>query len=132
MRVFSNPCLSKDPNCGLSLLSICDECGAFSQYIQIRNAKLDYNLFELPENVSYDEASIIEPFSVDMHGVNVGKAKKDDKVVIYGAGMIGLCTLSACISKGIKDIVVVDVNEWRLKKAEEMGTIPFNAKKVIY
>lgn len=128
MRVFPNPCLSKRPDCGLSALSICDECGAFSQYIQIQDAKYDYNLFELPENVSFDEASIIEPFSVGMHGVNIGRAKSGERVVIYGAGMIGLCTLSACISKGIKDIVVVDVNEWRLEKAKEMGAIPYNAK----
>lgn len=128
MRVFPNPCLSKRPDCGLSALSICDECGAFSEYIQIQDAKYGYNIFELPENVSYDEAALIEPFSVGMHGVNVGRAKAGERVVIYGAGMIGLCTLSACISKGIKDIVVVDVNEWRLEKAKEMGAIPFNAK----
>ncbi len=129
MRVFPNPCLSKRPDCGLSSLSICDECGAFSQYVQIQDAKLDYNIFELPENVSFDEAAIIEPFSVGMHGVNVGRAKAGEKVVIFGAGMIGLCALSACISKGIKDIVVVDINEWRLSKAKEMGAAPYNANE---
>lgn len=129
MRVFPNPCLSKRPDCGLSSLSICDECGAFSQYVQIQDAKLDYNIFELPENVSFDEAAIIEPFSVGMHGVNVGRAKAGEKVVIFGAGMIGLCALSACISKGIKDIVVVDINEWRLSKAKEMGAVPYNANE---
>lgn len=129
MRVFLNPCLSKRPDCGLSILEICDECGAFSQYVQVQDAKLHYNLFPLPENVSFDEAALIEPFAVGMHGVNMGKASASDRVVIYGAGMIGLCTLSACISKGIKEVVVVDINEWRLKKAEEMGAIPFNAAK---
>lgn len=128
MRVFPNPCLSKRPDCGLSALSICDECGAFSQYVQIQDAKLDYNLFALPDNVTFDEGAIIEPFSVAMHGTNVGCVKVGEKVVIYGAGMIGLCALSACISKGVKDIVVVDINEWRLEKAKEMGAIPFNAK----
>lgn len=127
MRVFLNPCLSKRPDCGLSILSICDECGAFSQYVQVQDAKLHYNLFPLPENVSFDEAALIEPYAVGMHGVNKGKGKKGDRVVIFGAGMIGLSTLSACISKGIEEIVVVDVNEWRLEKAKEMGAIPFNA-----
>lgn len=129
MRVFLNPCLSKNPNCGLSILEICDECGAFSQYVQVQEAKLHYNLFPLPENVSFNEAALIEPFAVGMHGVNMGKATSSDRVVIYGAGMIGLCTLAACQSKGIKEVVVVDINEWRLKKAEEMGAIPFNAAK---
>ncbi len=129
MRVFLNPCLSKRPDCGLSILEICDECGAFSQYVQVQDAKLHYNLFPLPENVSFDEAALIEPFAVGMHGVNMGKAVSSDRVVIYGAGMIGLCALSACLSKGIEEVVVVDVNEWRLKKAKEMGAITFNATK---
>ncbi len=128
MRVFLNPCLCKRPDCGLSVLSICDESGAFSQYVQVQDAKLHYNLFPLPENVSFNEAALIEPYSVGMHGVNMGKGKKGDRVVIFGAGMIGLSALSACISKGIEEVVVVDVNEWRLEKAKEMCAIPFNAK----
>ena len=129
MRGFPNPTLSKRADSGLSMLEICDECGAFSQYVQIQDAELDYNLFELPENVSFDEAAIIEPFSVAMHGINQVNVKAGDRVVIFGAGMIGLCTLSACLSKGVKEIVVIDINEWRLEKAADMGAIPFNSSK---
>lgn len=129
MRVFPNPCLCKPADCGMSLLEICDECGGFSQYVRIEQAKLNYNLFELPENVDFDEGAIIEPFSVAMHGVNKGRITEGEKVVIFGAGMIGLCTLSACIAKGVKDIVVVDVNDWRLSVAKQMGAIPFNSSK---
>lgn len=129
MRVFPNPTLSKRPDSGLSSLEICDECGAFSQYVQIQDAKLDYNLFELPDNVSFEEGAIIEPFSVAMHGINQIHVNKNDKVVIFGAGMIGLCALCACLSKGVKDVIVSDVNEWRLSVAEKMGAIPFNSAK---
>lgn len=127
MRVFPNPTLSKRPDCGMSMLEICDECGAFSEYVQIQDAKLDYNLFELPENVSFDEGAIIEPFSVAMHGVNQINVGPSDRVVIFGAGMIGLCTLSACLAKGVKDIIVADINPWRLSLAAQMGAIPFNS-----
>lgn len=129
MRVFPNPTLSKRPDSGLSMLEICDECGAFSEYVQIQDAKLDYNLFELPENVSFDEGAIIEPFSVAMHGINQVNVKSTDRVLIFGAGMIGLCALSACLSKGVKEIIVTDINEWRLSVAEKMGAIPFNSAK---
>ena len=128
MRVFPNPCLRRPADCGMSLLEICDECGGFSEYVQIEQARLDYNLFELPENVDFDEAAIIEPFSVAMHGVNKGRIKAEDKVLIYGAGMIGLCALSACIAKGVRNIVVVDINDWRLEKAKQMGAVVFNSK----
>ena len=129
MRVFPNPTLSKKSDCGMSMLEICDECGAFSEYVQIQDAKLDYNLFELPENVSFDEGAIIEPFSVALHGINQVNVKASDRVLIFGAGMIGLCTLSACLAKGVKEIIVADINEWRLSVAEKMGAIPFNSAK---
>ena len=64
-----------------------------------------------------------------MHGLNIAQAKSTDRAVVYGAGMIGLATLAACFSKGIKEVVVVDVNESRLKKAKDMGGIPFNSAK---
>ena len=129
MRVFLNPCTSKRPDCGLSIFEIADECGAFSQYVQVQDAEIDYNIFPLPENVSFDIGALVEPFSVAMHGVNLGEGKPGDKVVIFGAGMIGLSTLCACIGKGIKDIVAVDIDDWRLEKAREMGAIPFNSAK---
>ncbi|OGU00501.1 MAG: hypothetical protein A2X80_10365 [Geobacteraceae bacterium GWB2_52_12] len=129
MRVFLNPILSKRSDCGLSLFEICDSCGAFSQYVQVQDAEIDYNLFPLPENVSFDTAALIEPFSVGMHAANAGSAKPGDKVVIFGAGTIGLSTMCACIGKGVKDIVVVDIDDWRLEKVKKMGAIPFNSAK---
>jgi threonine dehydrogenase-like Zn-dependent dehydrogenase len=129
MRVFLNPCTSKRPDCGLSIFEIADECGAFSQYVQVQDARIDYNIFPLPANVSFDIGALVEPFSVAMHGVNLGEGKPGDKVVIFGAGMIGLSALCSCIGKGIKDIVVVDIDDWRLEKAKKMGAVPFNSTK---
>jgi len=93
----------------LSLFEICDECGAFSQYVQVQDAQIGYNIFPLPQNVSVDTAALIEPFAVGMHGVNMGGAKPSDKVVIFGAGTIGLCTMCACMGKGIKYIRFLQV-----------------------
>ena len=93
----------------MSLFEICDECGAFSQYVQVQDAQIGYNIFPLPQNVSVDTAALIEPFAVGMHGVNMGGAKPSDKVVIFGAGTIGLCTMCACMGKGIKYIRFLQV-----------------------
>lgn len=95
MRVFLIPCTSKRPDCGLSLFEIADECGAFSQYVQVQDAQIGYNIFLFPENVSFDVGALVEPFAVAMHGVNIGGGKPGDKVVIFGDGMIGLSTYCA-------------------------------------
>jgi L-iditol 2-dehydrogenase len=68
--------------------------GAFSQYVLVQGAKLEDNLFLLPDALSFEDAVLIEAFSGGTHGKNVPQAKAEDHIVIYGAGPIGLCALS--------------------------------------
>ncbi|MNZ57419.1 Sorbitol dehydrogenase [compost metagenome] len=120
-RVFVNPLLHRS-------VGALDRGGAFSEYILVENARLDYNVFILPANVSFEEAVVTEPFSVGVHGKNVPGAQPGSNVVVYGAGAIGLCTLAALSGSGITRVVVVDLDEHRLELAQEMGAIPFNAQ----
>lgn len=123
-RVFINPTTCKKEG-----MLKCDMAGAFSEYVCVEDAKLDYNLFKLNDDVAFDEAVVIEPLSVGTHGKNVVKTKNDENVVIYGAGPIGLCTLSSLIATGIKNAVVIDFNDDRLKLVKEMGGTPLNPTK---
>jgi len=119
-RVFVNPVLrTPDPS------AACMAC-AFSQYVLVQNAKSEYNLYILPDSLSYDDAVLIEPFSVGTHGKNTARTKPEDNVVIYGAGTIGLCALSGLIAQGNKKVVVVDIDDNRLETVREMGGTGFN------
>ena len=82
----------------------------------------------MPDSLSYDDAVLIEPFSVGTHGKNTPQAKPEDNVVIYGAGTIGLCALSGLIAQGNKKVVLVDLEDSRLETVKEMGGIGFNPK----
>ncbi|MGN0628167.1 MAG: zinc-binding dehydrogenase [Oscillospiraceae bacterium] len=124
MRVFVHPQFCSHLGAAHSCMA-----GAFSEYVLVENAKLEYNLFELPESASYDEAVVTEPFSVGTHGANTSRAKIGEKVVVFGAGTIGLCAAACLLAKGIKDVVVSDVVDWRLDKAKAIGAIPFNSAK---
>jgi Threonine dehydrogenase and related Zn-dependent dehydrogenases len=106
-----------------------DMAGAFSQYVRVENAKIGYNLYLLPDNLSYDDAVLIEPFSVATHGKNTAKIKPDENVLIVGAGTIGLCALSSLIAQGNKNVAMLDIDDGRLKTVEEMGGIGFNTRK---
>ncbi len=120
-RVFINP---------MSFAALGPERGgAFTEYVRVENAKLNHNLFLIPENVSFDEAVITEPFSVGIHGKNVPQVTKDSKVVIFGAGTIGLSALSGLIGMGLDRVIVADIDEARLKVVEEMGGTPLNSAK---
>lgn len=105
-----------------------DMAGAFSQYIRVHNAKVGYNLYLLPDELSYDDAVLIEPFSVATHGKNTAQVKPEEKVLIIGAGTIGLCALSSLVAQGNKNVAVFDIDDRRLALAERLGGVGFNTK----
>jgi L-iditol 2-dehydrogenase len=85
--------------------------------------------FKLPDNVSTKEGALVEPLAVGLHAAAQGGVRLGDKVVILGAGTIGLVTLLACKAYGATDVTVVDVIEKRLEVAKKLGaTHVINAK----
>lgn len=123
-RVFVNPATARKEGA-----LKCDTAGAFSQFALVENAKWGYNLFRLADDVTFDEAVVIEPFSVSVHGKNRVGIVPGEHVVIYGAGPIGLCALCGVVNIGIRDAVVIDVNDQRLEMVKELGGVPFNSAK---
>lgn len=119
-RVFVNPTV-----CKRSGMLGCDIAGAFSEYVSVEDAAYGYNLMKLAEDVSFDEAVVIEPLAVGTHGKNCIGVQPHEKVVIYGAGTIGLCALTAVTAVGCVQPVVVDMNPSRLELAKEMGAAIF-------
>ncbi|MFP4646775.1 MAG: NAD(P)-dependent alcohol dehydrogenase [Candidatus Acetothermia bacterium] len=91
--------------------------GAFVEYLTHPE---DF-AFKLPKSVSYEEGALIEPFSVGIYATERAKLEVNDKLIILGAGPIGLSTLIAASAKGITDITVTDVIDFRLNQAKELG-----------
>ncbi|MBP2113338.1 NAD(P)-dependent alcohol dehydrogenase [Paenibacillus silagei] len=86
--------------------------------------------FKLPDNVSSKEGALVEPLAVGLHAAAQGGVKLGDRVVILGAGCIGLVTLLACKAYGATEIVVVDIIEKRLEAAMRLGaTRVINARQ---
>ncbi len=79
------------------------------------------NLFPLPEAISIDEGVLIETFSVGVHSLDLSKLKLGDTVAIFGAGSIGLSHLQLALLAGALDVYVVDILDYRLTIAREMG-----------
>jgi len=91
--------------------------GAFAEYLVVP-ARI---IYKLPEKFSFVEAAMLEAVSVALHGVAVSEMKGDEKVLIVGAGMIGLLLLQAARAAGAAQIFVSDVDETRLRLAKELG-----------
>ncbi|CAI6094216.1 hypothetical protein V2G26_004669 [Clonostachys chloroleuca] len=77
-------------------------------------------LHKLPDHVSFEEGSLVEPLSVALAGIDRSGLRLADPLVICGAGPIGLTSLLAANAAGAEPIVITDLDEGRLAKAKEL------------
>ena len=91
--------------------------GAMADYV-VGKTK---HLFKLNDDMSYDVGSLIEPLSVASRAVKRSNPSKDDRVLIMGAGTIGIFVAAILKYKGIEDITIVDYANKRLELAKELG-----------
>lgn len=95
--------------------------GAFADYLLVRDAELNRGLWEVPEHMPLHIAALTEPLGVARHGVNRASPGPESKCVVFGVGPIGLGAVLWLSRRGVKNIVAVDVAEWRLAQARELG-----------
>jgi L-iditol 2-dehydrogenase len=95
--------------------------GALADYLLIENAVRGTSLEVIPDHIPWEVAALNEPMAVARHGVNRCKPKPSDKVVVFGAGPIGLGATLAFKAVGVSHVVVVDLIPGRLDKALKIG-----------
>ena len=100
--------------------------GAFVQYLAIRQDMV----FKIPDHLSYEEASLNEPFSVGIHAAKRTRLQAGETVAIMGMGPVGLMAVAAAKSYGAAQIIVTDLEDVRLEAALRLGaTHVVNAKQ---
>jgi L-iditol 2-dehydrogenase len=95
--------------------------GALADYLLIENAIRGTSLEVVPDHIPFEVAALNEPMAVARHGVNRCQPKPSDKVVVFGAGPIGLGATIAFKSLGVSHVVVADLLPARLEKALAVG-----------
>lgn len=106
--------------------NLCDDLlvnlGAFAEYIRIPGSLVRQNTFEVPDDVSYREAAIIEPLACVVHGQDLLAIQPGESVAIVGAGgPIGLMHLQLALRQGASPVVAIDLNDMRLAVAGQLG-----------
>lgn len=99
--------------------------GAFAEYLVIPAV----NAFKLPDNIDDDVAAIFDPLGNAVHTALSFDLVGED-VLIAGAGPIGIMAAAICRHVGARNVVVTDLNEYRLDLAKSMGaTRAVNVKR---
>ena len=109
-----------------------EPCGLSEQFIVPKWNIEHGGVLKLPDSISYDEAALIEPFACCIRGLNKISIKHGDNVAILGAGPTGVMHTLLAKFWGANNILVSDVNDFRLKFVEKYGvtTVNLNSQKL--
>lgn len=112
--------------CNRGKQNLCDNIlfnwGAFAEYIKVPARIVQQNLYEIPPDLSYEEAALVEPLACVVLGNEAADILPGDCVVIAGGGgPIGLMHLQLAVHCGAEQVVVIDLKENRLRLARELG-----------
>jgi len=95
--------------------------GSYAEYVRIPRRIVSQNTYKISENISFEESSLLEPLACAVNGSDAANIGLGDTIAIIGSGPIGLMHLQLAKLKGASKIIVVDLNEDRLKLAAEIG-----------
>lgn len=108
----------------LALIGI-DTDGGFAEYVKV---PLD-NVIKVSDQVDYDEIAMVEPLAVAVHAVSRSSIKIGDKVLVLGGGPIGLLIASVLKIAGASQIIVSEINPYRLEKVRTLGFTAINPQE---
>ena len=91
--------------------------GAFAEFIAVPQRIV----YRLPDDISFEEAAMLEAVSVALHAVRISPVSVGQSALVIGAGMIGLLTLQAARAAGCSRVLIADVDETRLNLAKQVG-----------
>jgi L-iditol 2-dehydrogenase len=91
--------------------------GAFAEFVVVPQ----HIVYELPRGLNFAEAAMLEAVAVALHAVRLSEPQSCRSALIVGAGMIGLLTAQAARALGVERLMIADVDESRLRMAQELG-----------
>ena len=97
-------------------LGVTDD-GAMAELVKIPQS----GVYHVPDSLSSHEACLTEPFSITLHSLNQSRFRPGDRVLIIGAGPIGLCLLQVLQTAGAVAVWMMETNPFRLDLAMHMG-----------
>jgi L-iditol 2-dehydrogenase len=95
--------------------------GGFAEYIRVPPLNVDRGVFLLPDEVSFEQGAFVEPLACVIRGQREARLRPGQSVLILGSGISGLLHLLLARALGAGRVITTDINEYRLKVAQEFG-----------
>lgn len=118
------PCYTCDP-CRAEKYEMCRDYGylgsrqdgGFAEYAAVP----EKNLIVLPENVSYEEAAMLEPMAVAVHAMRKAAPSKGESIAVCGLGTIGLFLLMFLLEAGYRNVYAIGNKNFQRRMADQFG-----------
>ena len=95
--------------------------GGFAEYIRVPALNVERDVLKLPSDLSFDEATLIEPVATCIRGIERAGIQTGDTVVVIGTGVTGLIHIQLARIRGAGMIMATDFSPFRLKMARRLG-----------
>jgi L-iditol 2-dehydrogenase len=95
--------------------------GGFSEYIRIPKINVELGTFKLPDEMSFEDGTFIEPLGCVIRGQRRANIKKDHTLLVLGSGISGLLHVQLAHVLGVKKVIATDIDEHRMNAAKKFG-----------
>ncbi|HEX77843.1 MAG TPA: alcohol dehydrogenase catalytic domain-containing protein [Dehalococcoidia bacterium] len=104
--------------------------GGFAEYIRLPAINVDRGVYPLPEEVSFEEATFIEPLACVLRGQRLAGLQPGQSVLVMGSGIAGLLHVCLARALGAGRVVATDIVDYRLEAARRFGAdVAFRAEQ---
>jgi L-iditol 2-dehydrogenase len=104
--------------------------GGFAEYIRIPPINVDRGIFLLPDEISFEDGTFIEPLACVIRGQRSARLIPGQTVLVLGSGISGLLHVAMAKASGAGRIIATDISDYRLDAGHRLGAdVVMNAKE---
>jgi L-iditol 2-dehydrogenase len=96
--------------------------GAYAEFIRIPGRIVQQNMLEIPDNVPFVDAAMVEPLACVLRGAHEIDAREGDAVVVIGCGPIGLKFIRILSSRKVR-VIALGKRKSQIQAAERLGAV---------
>jgi len=95
--------------------------GGFAEYLRVPPLNVDRGLFLLPDEISFEDGTFIEPLACVIRGQRLARLLPGQTVLVLGSGISGLLHIAMAKATGAGRIIATDISAYRLDAAQRLG-----------
>ncbi len=95
--------------------------GGFAEYVRLPCINVERGVFLLPDEISFEEATFIEPLACVLRGQRLAQLQPRSSVLVIGSGVAGLLHIQLARASDASRVIATDIVDYRLEAARKFG-----------